>query len=432
MAFSLIAHAKAGSTNMENVATPLGIDTTGSKLITLTTGQFIVTSPFTPTDTFGNTWTPGTPKGSTYQIREWYCINPITGPNHQFFLSGNTFFIYPSICMQAYSAALSISLIAENGATGAAVASLQTGAIIPSQNNALFVTGILGSQAGSVSSIDFSFSISDTVTPVLGECVALGMASLIQTAAGSVNPTWHGNQLEATAILCFQELLPVSPLVTLSLNSQAGVPGGTATLTMSLSSIGSAAPVALQLTLGLTSDVTLGTTALGAAAIAAGKLLAQSGNQIIIYGINQTVIGNGAILSITFGIVASPVATTIPITINAVVVTDGSANVIPSSTSPGSITLPGPPPPGEWFTIHSDGSITGTPTVPGIYPYTAQVTDSTGSSVTVTCMITVPGILPPGSPCDSVTAQPATDVYFEIQRLYATMKPAPRIPVRGS
>jgi F5/8 type C domain len=38
----------------------------------------------------------------------------------------------------------------------------------------------------------------------------------------------------------------------------------------------------------------------------------------------------------------------------------------------------------------------------------------------------------PGSPCDGIIAQPTTDVQFELRRVYATLAPHKRLPVRGS
>ncbi len=75
----------------------------------------------------------------------------------------------------------------------------------------------------------------------------------------------------------------------------------------------------------------------------------------------------------------------------------------------------------------STGLVSGIPTTSGFYSYTGQVTDANGRTATASCTIAIGG-----SVCDSVSPQPSTDVYFELQRVYATMKPAPRIPVRGS
>lgn len=37
----------------------------------------------------------------------------------------------------------------------------------------------------------------------------------------------------------------------------------------------------------------------------------------------------------------------------------------------------------------------------------------------------------PDSPCADVTAHPETDTHFELDRIVASMKRAPRLPVRG-
>lgn len=55
-------------------------------------------------------------------------------------------------------------------------------------------------------------------------------------------------------------------------------------------------------------------------------------------------------------------------------------------------------------------------------------------SIAVVCTLTntFQPIVPVISPCANVVPQPSTDTHFELRRVYATMRPAPRIPVRGS
>ncbi len=67
-------------------------------------------------------------------------------------------------------------------------------------------------------------------------------------------------------------------------------------------------------------------------------------------------------------------------------------------------------------------------------PYTVIVPVGANIVCTIVNTAPIPPIPPqPGSPCGGpITPQPATDVQFELRRVYASMKPAPRIPVRGS
>lgn len=77
------------------------------------------------------------------------------------------------------------------------------------------------------------------------------------------------------------------------------------------------------------------------------------------------------------------------------------------------------------------GVISGTPTSAGDFSYTAQVTDANGLTATVGCVLSGSGVQPT-TPCGQSVPVPSTDVKFELRRVYASMKPAPRLPVRGS
>jgi len=58
---------------------------------------------------------------------------------------------------------------------------------------------------------------------------------------------------------------------------------------------------------------------------------------------------------------------------------------------------------------------------------------SAGSTAVVCTIVnTYSGpVVPIPSPCANVVPQPSTDTQFELRRVYATMKPAPRLPIRG-
>jgi hypothetical protein len=92
------------------------------------------------------------------------------------------------------------------------------------------------------------------------------------------------------------------------------------------------------------------------------------------------------------------------------------------------VTITGSLPPGLTLNT-STGLISGVPSVPGSFSYQITVTDATGKFVVINCRITVG--TGGGNPCASATAQPSTDVQFQLQRITAYMKPASRIPVRG-
>lgn len=87
-----------------------------------------------------------------------------------------------------------------------------------------------------------------------------------------------------------------------------------------------------------------------------------------------------------------------------------------------------------WLTVDpSTGVVSGFPPYAIGYSYIAEVIDANGMTAFAECTIRIRPPAGPGgaNPCAGVTPK-ETDVHFELQRVYASMKPAPRIPVRGS
>ncbi len=83
----------------------------------------------------------------------------------------------------------------------------------------------------------------------------------------------------------------------------------------------------------------------------------------------------------------------------------------------------------------SSGLVSGTPTTSGMFAYTVQVTDANGLTATASCGIGVPGTATcagANDPCAGIMSQPGTDVQFELRRVYMSIAPHGRIPVRGS
>ncbi len=420
MAFSLLAHA-AG----EGTAGP--IDTTGSALIVLSTGQSLFSIPFAPTDSYGNHWTLRSSHGGSYYSQEWECIAPICGPGHTATLSGGTINVFPAIGMSAWSASGIVSFGAQNGKNQSVANTLQTGAVAPPAANALFVSTVTGNQAGHITSIDSSFAILDSVIPLLGGSVSLSHAWLIGSA--SENPIWTGNQLVAGCICVWIETAPPTPQVTLSLASGVGAPGDTIPLALSIFSTGGLAPVAVEWTFLLTPDLTLVSVALGASGTAASKTLSRSGGLCVVWGVNTNVISDGVLAILTVQVVLHPSTTSIPVGVLSVLASDADANPLATGGIGGIVTVPiltiacpvsgiarqnesysGTLLPGGTFTNPlayaiiggmlppglsldpSTGVISGTPTTPGNFPYTAQVTDANGQTAQVTCQISVPPI----------------------------------------
>lgn len=100
--------------------------------------------------------------------------------------------------------------------------------------------------------------------------------------------------------------LPLSAQVTLTLSGPSTAKQGS-TVNLTLGSVGATAngPAGLQWTLTPPSGFTVSSTAAGAQATAAGKQIACGVASCIAYGINQNVIANGAVASLTVQIPAN-------------------------------------------------------------------------------------------------------------------------------
>lgn len=171
--------------------------------------------------------------------------------------------------------------------------------------------------------------------------------------------------------------------VTLSLSSATSGPGGVVSLDLSIASTGGDLPTQVQWVFSHTADVTLAGVTLGAAGSAASKTLSQAGNLMLVWGVNTTAIADGILVTATFHVSAFPSGTSTTIDITSIVVSDADGNALTG--------------------VGSSGVITIVPTPPT-----------------------------PGLPCTDVTPQPATDIYFRLEKVMATIKPDPHLPVRGS
>jgi hypothetical protein len=190
MAFSLIAHVAAGSTNGGASVTTAGINTTGANLLVLALSYDASSSP-TVTDSNSNTWTPLTTFGGSGESKAtlYYCFNPTVGAGHTF---GTTSLAssFPSVCVQAWSGATSSPFDVQNGTQNSSSTSILIGSVTPSVANSMLATMV--SLDGSFSSlaVDSGFTISDQVAFNGGQSYACGMAYLVETSIVAENPTW--------------------------------------------------------------------------------------------------------------------------------------------------------------------------------------------------------------------------------------------------
>lgn len=178
-------------------------------------------------------------------------------------------------------------------------------------------------------------------------------------------------------------------MITLSLASGAGVPGGTVTLALSIASTGGDACTTLDFTF-VSSDLTLQSVALGAAG--AGKSFSFAGNTVIVGGFDALVIPDGVLLNCTFLIALVPSTGNIPVTLSSISASDADANSLTTSSSGAHVLVPTEAPttlPPGLTLDGSTGEISGYPTETGTFCTHYRVTDSLGATAEITCCITV-------------------------------------------
>jgi hypothetical protein len=181
MAITHIASTAAGGT--ANIVTTSAIDTTGANLIVIATAKFN-SNAITVSDSKGNTWTPLTARtGGAVHSRIYYCFNPTVGSGHTFSISGTN--VFPSIGVGAFGGVDAYE--AESGSSSTTGTSRQPGALVPSVDGCLVISGC--ATGAGTPAIDSGFS-ENTVSFASGQHASVGIGRLIQATAASVNPTW--------------------------------------------------------------------------------------------------------------------------------------------------------------------------------------------------------------------------------------------------
>ena len=133
----------------------------------------------------------------------------------------------------------------------------------------------------------------------------------------------------------------VAQTVAFSVNPGRRAPGGSVSLSISISSSGGAAPAALQWTMSYSAtDVTNVTVANGSATTSAGKSISCSSaagtTTCIVFGLNTNPIANGTVAQATVQSSAAP-SPAIPITLSGTVASSAAGSLLPSTSSGGSI-----------------------------------------------------------------------------------------------
>lgn len=207
MAFAEVAHLSEGTT--ADGGTTSAINTTGAAVLVAILAWYPGGGTPTFADSKGNTWVPLTIRENLQNAaacRVLYVISgAVVGSGHTFTASGTG--VYPSIHVIAFSASGVVSFDLQNGAgSNGIVATFQAGAITPSADNALVIAGTAIGDVQSISSINGGFTQYSVGTSD-GNYVGGGIASLVQGAAASANPTWtySSDTTAAAAIASFTE-----------------------------------------------------------------------------------------------------------------------------------------------------------------------------------------------------------------------------------
>jgi hypothetical protein len=185
--FALLAHAAKQDT--VHTATTAAIDTTGANLIVIITADFRDTAPGVLTDSKSNVWTRALdePSGANTFGSLYYC-NPCTsvGAGHTFTFAGTS--SAPSLAVAAFSGAKSSGALDQSSQTTTTGTSLNTAALVPTENKELVVLGLTDAWA---STATITLATTTDVLPLVGGVsLAVAEAYQIQGAAHSTQPTW--------------------------------------------------------------------------------------------------------------------------------------------------------------------------------------------------------------------------------------------------
>lgn len=146
-----------------------------------------------PTDSAGNTWTAGPDNDASTstdtQVGMWYVSNPTTSATHTFTYNNGGTNNYNGLFIAAFSSAAGCTLDNHSAANNFN----RPGALTPSVNNTLLVTGYVNNDAISgAPTVDSGFTIGTNNSIAYSGATneGGGQGYLILGTAASKNPTW--------------------------------------------------------------------------------------------------------------------------------------------------------------------------------------------------------------------------------------------------
>jgi hypothetical protein len=128
----------------------------------------------------------------------------------------------------------------------------------------------------------------------------------------------------------------------------SGSPGGSVSLPLTFSAEG-ASVAGLQLDLQVPQGLSVSSVSVGSAATAAGKQVqfaaVSGGVRILVWGLNTTVIGDGAVASVALSIASSALSGSVTVSATNALASDASGNAVTLSTASGTVTISSGVPP---------------------------------------------------------------------------------------
>jgi hypothetical protein len=191
---ALVASASAGSAGSSANYTTAGVPTTGASLLVAAIGEYDpgVTGGSTLLDSKSNTWTPLTiwveGGASSTQVRIFYAL-----PDAAHLDAAHTFtcvaggITYSTLTVAAFSGTLASPPFDQQTGADAVAATIQAGSVTTSE--AELIVAAAACESSEFTAIDAGLTIIQNVAHT-GAHIAGALAWRVQSAAGSINPTW--------------------------------------------------------------------------------------------------------------------------------------------------------------------------------------------------------------------------------------------------
>jgi hypothetical protein len=185
---TLVAEVHTGrATTSTNGGTSAAIDTTGATLIVISVSW--ASNPITLSDSKGNTWTALTQRTFSFDRHQlFYRLTPTVGAGHTFSVTGTS--IVAGWHVYAFAGVASYQT--ESGASAGSGNSLACGAVTPTLNGALLVTGLCSAPTAAETDAAGPEGtwVRTQISYVASNQIQASAAYSFQGVAAAINPTW--------------------------------------------------------------------------------------------------------------------------------------------------------------------------------------------------------------------------------------------------